>query len=351
LAILAHWGGGEKLAAEISVSAHKLALAQELLDDIELGRLPLENLLLKTTKLARLIGDQEARKWLEYELSGFVSDDPVSLKYMLLTGRWLDQANNQGYWHSLAQIDARITMNKLQIQQLQVPNIVFVPSRSSAPEEFSEYLEHFKKAATSPINQVLEHLQTLNAEVARLSGIRAKILARLHAFISKAYYELAFGNLQEAIFERQRKLVDAQLAESCGSILEELPAIYDRLIHGAPEAISQALSICHRLMNAFADSIYPPTNETINIGGIELQLTSEHPLNRIQAFIQKSCESASRRHGLQRSFSDLYDRVSTGVGGEMTPDEARFLFLQTYILLGEVLSLQEAKAGKPGIKV
>lgn len=335
------------MTAEISVSAHKLALARDLLDDIELGRLALENLLLKTTRLARLIGDQEAQKWLECELSGFLPDDPVSLKYMVLTGRWLDQAKNQGYWHSLAQIDAQINMNKLQIQQLQVPNIVFVPSRSSAPEDFSGSLEHFKKAATSPINQVLEHLKILNAEVARLSGIRAKILAQLHAFISKAYYELAFGNLQETIFECQRKLVDAQLAESCGSILEEFQAIYDRLIRGAPEAISQALSLCHRFMNAFADSIYPPTNETIHIDGNELPLTSEHPLNRILAFIHRICESSPRRQRLGRSFNDLYERVSSGAAAEMTADEARFLFLQTYILLGEILSLREGKTGKP----
>jgi len=338
------------LTAEISISAQKLALARELLDDIELGRLALENLLLKTTRLARMVGDQETQRWLECELSGFIPDDPVSLKYMLLTGRWLDQAKNQGYWQSLTQIDAQITMNKLQVQQLQVPNIVFVPSRSSAPEEFSESLEHFKKAATSPIDQVLEHLKILNAEVARLSGVRAKILAQLHAFISKAYYELAFGNLQQAIFERQRKLVDARLAESCGSILEEFPAIYDRLIHGAPEATSQALSIGRRLMNAFADSIYPPRNETINIDGRELPLTSEHPRNRILAFVHKSCESPSRRQRLQHTLNDLYDHVSSGAAAEIMADEARFLFLQTYILLGEILSLQEAKAGKPGSK-
>ncbi|MBI5966576.1 MAG: hypothetical protein HY882_01775 [Deltaproteobacteria bacterium] len=335
------------MTAEISVSAQKLALARELLDDIELGRLALENLLLKTTRLARMIGDQETQEWLECELSGFIPDDPVSLKYMMITGRWLDQAKNQGYWQSLTQIDAQITMNKLQIQQLQVPNIVFVPSRSSAPEEFSESLEHFKKAATSPINRVLEHLKILNAEVARLSGIRAKILAQLHAFISKAYYELAFGNLQETIFERQRKLVDARLAESCGSVLEEFQAIYDRLIHGAPEAISQALSICRRFMNAFADSIYPPTNETIRIDGNELPLTAKHPLNRLLVFIHKNCESPSRRQRLQHTLNDLYDHVTSGATAQITPDEARFLFLRTYIILGEILSLKEGKTGKP----
>ena len=45
--------------------------------------------------------------------------------------------------------------------------------------------------------------------------------------------------------------------------------------------------------------------------------------------------------GLRRTLGDLYDRVSTGVHGDVTSDEARFLFLNTYLYLGEVLALEQ----------
>jgi hypothetical protein len=44
-----------------SQGEHKLRLAGELLDDIELNRLPTENLLLKIARLARLVRDNDTR--------------------------------------------------------------------------------------------------------------------------------------------------------------------------------------------------------------------------------------------------------------------------------------------------
>ena len=47
-----------------SLSSHTVSLARELLDDIELSRLPPEQLLLKTSSLARLLGDKHAQTWI-----------------------------------------------------------------------------------------------------------------------------------------------------------------------------------------------------------------------------------------------------------------------------------------------
>ncbi|MGH7845534.1 MAG: hypothetical protein ACREQW_10240 [Candidatus Binatia bacterium] len=80
-----------------SRSEHILALAKELLDDIELSRLSAESLLLKASRLARWVGSDEIRHWLKLEMSGYYSDDPISLKYMGLTGRWTDRDKQQGY--------------------------------------------------------------------------------------------------------------------------------------------------------------------------------------------------------------------------------------------------------------
>ena len=53
-----------------SRSRHIFELSKELLDDIELGRLSAEVLLLKAARLARLTGSQEIQQWIEYELRG-----------------------------------------------------------------------------------------------------------------------------------------------------------------------------------------------------------------------------------------------------------------------------------------
>lgn len=329
-----------------SVTQHKISLARELLDDIELSRLPTESLLLKVGRLARLIQDEEVRAWIGFELSGFVDGDQTSLEFMGLTGRWTDQEKKLGYWEPRAVIEARIATSRLQLQQLRVPDVHFAPS-SANPNEFITGWGGFNiQQAAAPIGQVLRQLNDLNQAVATYSGIRSRVLALLHGFASRAYYELAFSNLQESIFERQKALIDSRLATSCGAVLEKVPAVYDRLAAGETEAVSQALNTCRRILDAFADSIYPPRAETVMIDGSELKLTSQHHLNRINAFIQLHCVSESRRKHLRRALSDLYERVSAGVHQEVSPEEARFLFLRTYLLLGEILSLAETRESK-----
>lgn len=75
---------------EQSTSEHILELATELLDDIELSRLNAESLLLKASRLARLVGSDEIRQWLGYEMSGYPSTEPLSVKYIGYTGRWIN---------------------------------------------------------------------------------------------------------------------------------------------------------------------------------------------------------------------------------------------------------------------
>jgi hypothetical protein len=38
-------------------------------------------------------------------------------------------------------------------------------------------------------------------------------------------------------------------------------------------------------------------------------------------------------------MADIYGRASAGVHDDVTVEEARFIFLQTYVVIGELLSL------------
>jgi AbiTii len=330
-----------------SASDHTLALAQELLDDIELSRLSAENLLLKATRLARLVKDDEIRTWLHYELTGFVTDDPISLRYMTETGRWTDFEKKVGYWKSLPELDYRIAACRLQIQQLRVPDIHFAPSSANPHELVGGWGSAAVAQATAPVGQVLTQLSGLHDAAATFSAIRSSVLALLHQFVVRIYYELTFSGTQETIFERQKALVETKLAATCGAVLEKFPAVYNRLAEGDPEAISQALSTCRRIIDAFADAVFPPSDETLSIDGNEIKLTAQHHQNRINAYVHGHCGSVSRRKRLRRALEDIYGRVSAGVHSDVSPDEARMLFLHSYLLMGEVVSLPKTEGPKP----
>jgi AbiTii len=305
-----------------SKSQHITELAKELLDDIELSRIQTEALLLKTSRLARLMGTDEIRNWIWYEMHGYNNSDPISLKYMGLTGRWVDKTKNIGYWGPLSTQEALLIAEKAKLSAMRTPDVS------------GEYMA----LALAGVNQAMS---TSVSNIAVFSGIKSRTLALLHRFVSGVYYEKHFDKLSESIFEKYKSGVDNVIANKCGDILQKLPSVMDRLSDGDSESIRQALVTCRVIIDNFADSIFPPTNETIDIGGNILKLDSSKHQNRINVYVHLREESKSRKQKIRQNLANLYDRLSTGVHAEVTVEEARSLLLNTYLILGEILHIKE----------
>jgi hypothetical protein len=298
-----------------------LELAKELLDDIELGRTDAERLLLKASRLARWVGSEEIQYWLRLEMGGYNNSNDVSRKYMGITGRWLDREKGTGYWGPLAQQEAAIAAEKAKFAAMRVPD--------TSGEWANAAIRHVTSAMTASANYIT-----------RISGIRSRVLAQLHTFVSEVYYEKEYDSLSESIFERYKRSIDTLIAEHCGDVREKIPSVMSRLSESDEESISQALSTCRRIIESFADSVFPPTADTIEINGNTLKLDASKHQNRINAFVHARTSSHSRKQKIRQNLANLFDRVSTGVHGEVTAEEAQSLFLNTYLFLGEILHLE-----------
>jgi hypothetical protein len=306
-----------------SKSEHTLELVQNLLDDLELGRTSGERLILKASRLARIIGATETMEWLRFELGGFKNGNEVSLKYMELTGRWTKKEDNKGYWVPLAQIEALIDAEKSKLSVMRIPD-------SAGDNNYAVPIATRAMDATT-------------GNISRFSGIRSKVMAQLHTFVTDVYYEKVFDSLSESIFENYKRDADILISSACGDVIEQIPSAMERLSSGDSEAISHALTTCRRIIESFADSIYPPTDETIEIGGNNLKLDAGKHQNRINAYIHTHCSSKSRKQRFRQNLANLFDRVSTGVHKDVDAEEARALFLNTYLFIGEVLHLDSSK--------
>jgi hypothetical protein len=239
---------------------------------------------------------------------------------MALTGRWYDYEKKTGYWGPLAQQEAAIVAEKIKLAAMRIP------------DSSSDY-------AAVAIGNVTMAMTTSATLITRLSGIKTRVLGLMHKFISDTYYEKEFDSLAESIFEKYKKEIDSMIANSCGNVLEKIPSVMDRLSDGESESIAQALTTCRRIIDSFADSLFPPTDSTIEIGGNTLKLDAAKHQNRVNAYIHQRCESQSRKHRLRQNLANLYERVSSGIHSDVTEEEARSLFLNTYLLLGEILHL------------
>lgn len=332
-----------------SISKHRLELARDLLDDIELSRLPPEQLLLKASRLARISEDIEAREWLNFELVGYANSEK-GRKYMDKMWRWTNKDLGYGHWMPFAALNGTIAAMQIQAQQLQVPNVQLSVS-SANPHEFVTGMAGSNLGGISgPANAVLTRLNGLTSSITELTGIRSRVLAHIHSFASRTFYSLAFSGAAESIFQLYQTSIDDLLRNAAPDVLEKIPSISERLAIGDGEAISQALNSCRRMIKAFADSVYPPNETPVVVDGRQYEVGGDKVLNRIQLFLQDKCTSESRRDRLNKGLRRIHEKLSAGSKTDLIPGEARALFLGTYLFLGEILDASKGGGNVAPVK-
>lgn len=334
-----------------NLSEAQLDLARELVDDVELSRLPAEQILLKALRLGRLQEDDRAQEWLRYELRGYPNTEKGK-GWMKYFGRFTDENASKGYWIPLAGISGTISSFQTQIQTLRIPDVHFAPSSANPSEYVAGYGGTSAHTMVQPANNVLIRLQQLTDAMSTLSSIRSRVLASIHEFAVASFHRLAFSGLAESIFEKHRKAIDVLMRAVAPDALEKIPSLYDRLSADDPEAVSQAMNSLRRIFKAVADRVYPASNEPVIVDGHKYEVGSDKVLNRIKLFLLVNCPSESRRDRLSRSMRDIHERASAGAHTDIGSREAQSLFLAAYLAVGEVLEFAsvstEVETAQPG---
>lgn len=304
------------------VQAEALALAKELLDDVELDRSTLDRQILKATRLARLVNDQEVLAWLRRETTGYYSND-LEYSYFVQTGRMSSDENERNFASATQLVGTVQTLNA-ELSILRTPDVS-------------------GDAAFQAMRAAISHIGTVRNTVTKYSRVLNKVSGHLYEFVSKTYHSLRFITKQESMFEQAKSEIDAQLRQLDAASLQKIDAAYSNLQSEDAEAISAAMNSVRRLMDGFTDVVFPATKDTRPHpeGKQPIQLGQQFRMNRLRAFIDDNCPSKSRRKRLGESAASIYGRVSDGVHNDVTKSEAEFLFLTTYILLGEILSLRD----------
>lgn len=306
-----------------------LTLAEDLLKDVELASLKTQQLVLKAGRLARLIGDEEARIWITWELEGY-PNTPAAFERMKRMGR-VEAAGEKGYFVPLAELSALASGQE---------------QRITASTGMSFAGEWASIAAR-------EHHQTIGRAAATVGTMRAVegiVTSAVYDFASRTYYELLFSDLQAELFSAAQAEIDSQLAPMAGRALDKIESISERLRAGDSEAVSQAMTTCRRLIDTAADALFPPQDQPYMLGDQPLAVRTGNVLNRLQAYVAEAGVTGDRRDRLRQTFANLYRRTSAGTHAEVEIVEARYVFLQTYVAIGELLAVRpnDSRAASAG---
>ena len=170
-------------------------------------------------------------------------------------------------------------------------------------------------------------------------NVVASVRAQIQEFATRIYHERLFSAQSETIFEQYRKDIDVLLANTAERAFVRLPQAFERLNMDDVEAVSHALTTCRRVIDSFADAVFPTRAEPVLIGQQQIEVGAKHVRNRLRAYVYGRIGQCARYEKLNKSLGSLYDRVSAGVHADVDAGEARALVLQTYLFLGELLSL------------
>lgn len=335
-----------------------LGLAEEILKNIELSEASLSICLLKASRLARLLNDQDHRLAFEYEASGYPSTPggiPMDVwRIAKLAGRVTQlekkerdkptSIEERASTFAVEVLEERIATTKAALGAARDPNV----SISSAnPHQF----------VGSPSGNAVERsrlLKSLSDDVALLAGRRGF----LHRYVSRKFDELRFSQIPDDIFSRIRSAVDERIGLTVPKAVQKFAAVYENLQSDNPEDWANAVHSCRRILQDLADVLHPPSADRSKIvNGKEqtIKLGPDNYINRLIAFIEENSDSGryeavvgSSLHFIGNRLDATFTAAQKGSHAEISSQaEADRYVVYTYMLVADILSLSHSEVSQP----
>lgn len=312
----------------LTISEEAKILSKQILDDIEFNKFPISSILMKTNRLARLLRDSDAQKWISYEIGGYPSDlekfDPKKL------------GKCQKYFRG----DFRLSQGKELYQKFTLPSLEDFIGNTS--------VQQFPKFQNDVENHVQWTIKFHGSAVQHFEEVKLQV----YRYVLEVYLSLSIGDVADDIFQSSRLLADGFIQENCShEIKEQFLSINDRIKENAPESFSQALLTVRRILMSIADSIFPPQIEPyIGKSGKKHPVGPENYVNRILAFYDDNISSESSINSLESDISHLAARLEAlndksckGVHENVLKEEAQLAIIQMYLLIAEIAKVKKGK--------
>ncbi|MEO8838404.1 MAG: hypothetical protein ABI351_06805 [Herbaspirillum sp.] len=311
--------------------------AESLLDDLESASVPIDKMLMKAKRLARLMRDTDAQHWLDLETNGYPPSFDFSTlgtcrKYASACGR-INEAESKFYTQSLPEFEANAETE----QALLVAN---KPSMS-----LSKVKDFVEKNATEALMAAQLKLQASQKKsYAQSRSILASLKAGIHNYVTDMYLAIELGDIAQDIFESARHEIDTFVRVHCPKAAEKLIAINERMADNSVESRTAALTSCRRLLMTVADSLFPASaNGWVDSSGKTRKIGADQYKNRLLAYIGSRLQSGgsidiieSELELLAAVLDAIYEKTCKGVHVEVSPEEARLAVIHTYLFIGEV---------------
>lgn len=298
-----------------------LSLSEQLLGDIELSRIDPVAIVRKASRLARLMDDNEAVTWLSHEISGYVgTGSGMTPSEWIAAGRSgrryfkKKEGNNVEYAHTGSLSSFHVTVETAKIRL-----------------EHSESVTPYERTTTQ--SSAITAQATIDA-----------VIGNVYSYVSQIYQELRFGSAVESAFESVRNRVDGAISSLVPDAIPVLTTALENAQTDDPAQWKNAAKACRDLVKATADSLRPPGSD---VG--KIKMGDSNYINRLVDWIGKKSTSATKGAMIKSDLEHLGKRLDAvsdggnkGAHAEVTKEDASRFIVGTYILLGDILELDES---------
>ena len=320
---------------------------EKVLNGIEDNTITVTSALLLCLKIARLLNDTDAIIWLQYEYGGYPRNQDGRIQKEAWQIAW---KKGRGYIEDgkqfvFSEIASELE-EKIAAQRSAVNN--FTTQGASVSGEWAAI------AMSKLTTTVSSSTGALVRQIAAAEKHLAILKSKYYDYALEKQIEISFGNVATTIFSEYRARVENEFSKLSKENLLKLQAIEDKIDSDNSELYSQALTTCRRLFEETAKELfekYFPGYEEKKYktkSGKEIDVSGEHYKNKLSAVIEKLEDKSSSKSMVGSNVIYLLDWMDNltelqckGVHHEVTRQDATRCIIQTYICLGDILSLQE----------
>jgi len=330
-----------------TIASEALGLAEDILKDIELSRCPLSETCMKAVRLARLTGDVEMSEIFTFEASGYPSP-PNGLSEEIFemcrkAGRVRLRKKSEDD-EELVERTSVLSIDQMQ-SDIETSRLQMEFGRPQAVNIASANPNQYVSAPVRDFASERQLAKNLRDNVGDLSSRRTFI----YDYALAKNITLKVSSAAESIFEVYRMSADAALGKTVPDELKRLESIDANLDSENKEDWANAVHSCRRLLQAVADSIYPPkAGETVETGGRKVKIGTENYINRLVLYCEQKQESkvfekmvGSNLRFIGERLDAIFLAVQKGSHAMVTLSEARRYVIYTYLVVGDILSLSD----------
>ena len=262
-----------------------LTACDKMLNGIEDDTISSSSALLQCLKIARLINDQDATVWLQYEYGGYPRGEdgyilPDAWEVACANGRRYTKDGKSYIFSELAaELEEIIRANQKAIGN-------FTTQGTSVAGD------HAYVAMNTLLSTVNKSTSTILSDISTFQKRLSVLRSCYYDYALKVQINLGFGNVATTIFSEYRNRVDSLMSSLSKETILKLQAIEDKINSDNPELYSQALTTCRRLFECVADELFNkhlPNYEGDVFktkSGKEINISKGHHKNRLSAIIE-----------------------------------------------------------------